>query len=222
MRRWRVGTFSMGLSLVLVGVTLMVSAWKGLSAFDTLLGWWPVVFIMLGLEILLFIAFSKKEQFVLHYDIFSILFVGVLCCCCIAFALVTSTGLMSEIRHAVGSVQHTVDLPEIAEAVPQEIERIVVQSSGPLPKIDKTAVRELHLFGNYRTRSSEERQADSINKEDVATIHKIGNTMYVAVKELSHRSGINDFYPMATLTITLPENIPLELRGSDNQEVKVD
>jgi hypothetical protein len=222
MRRWRVGTFSMGLSLILVGMTLLLSAWKGLSSFDTLIGWWPVVFIMLGAEVLLFIVFAKKEEPVLHYDIFSIFFVGVLCCFCIAFALVTSTGLMKEIRHAIGSIQQTVDLPAIQQSVPQGVERIVVQSSGSMPKIDKTTGRDMHLFGSYRTRTYEQEQPVSLKKEDVASIHTIGNTMYISIKELSHRSGFNEVYPFATMTMTLPQDIPFELRGSDNHEIKVE
>jgi hypothetical protein len=221
MRRWRVGTFSMGLSLILVGITLLLSAWQGLSAFDALIGWWPVTFILLGLEVLVFIAFAKKEQPVLHYDIFSILLVGVLCCFCMAFALVTSTGVMNEIRYAIGSVERTADLPEIQEPVPQGIERIVVQSSGFMPKIDKATGRELHLFGNYRTRTTDQEPAISLKKEEVATIHTIGTTIYIAVKQLSHRSGIIQVYPFATMTLTLPQDIPFEMRGSDNQLVKI-
>lgn len=73
---------------------------------------------------------------------------------------------MNEIRHAIGGVQQTIDLPDIEEAVPAGVERIVVQSSGQLPKIDQTAARELHLFGNYRTRSFEQEQTASVVKAE--------------------------------------------------------
>jgi hypothetical protein len=222
MKRWRVGTFSMGLSLVLVGVTLLISMWKGLSVFDVLMGLWPAVFVMLGLEILVMLAFSKKEQPVLHYDVFSIFFVGVLGCLCIAFSLVTSTGVMKEIRYSLGSVDKTVDLPDIQEAIPQGIERIVVQSSGEIPKVDKTTERELHLFGSYRARVHEEEAAASLRNEEVATIRTIGSTMYISIKELSRRNGINDMYSRATMTLALPSAIPYELRGQDNREIKAE
>jgi hypothetical protein len=127
---------------------------------------------------------------------------------------------MNEIRNALGSVERTVDLPYIQETIPQGVERIVVQSSGPMPKIDKSAGREFHLFGNYRTRTTDKDQVASLKKEEVATVHTIGNTMYIAVKQLSYKSGINQMYPFATMTITLPQDIPFELRGSHNQQVE--
>ncbi|MBP1992569.1 hypothetical protein [Paenibacillus eucommiae] len=220
MKRWRVGTFSMGISLVMVGATLLISTWKGLPAFDILLGWWPIVFIMLGVEILLFIFFSKKEQPVLYYDMFSIMFVGVLCCFCVVFSLVTSSGVMNEIRYSLGSVEKTLDLPDIKEPISQEVKRIVIQANGQVPKIDKMTGRELHLFGSYRTSTYENLEPVVVNQQDVATIRTVGGTMYIAIKELSRRNGINDTYPFATMTLTLPEDIPFELRGADNREIQ--
>jgi hypothetical protein len=52
----------------------------------------------------------------------------------------------------------------------QGIERIVIQSSGSMPKTDKAAGRERNLFGNYRTRTSDQAPAISLKKEEVATI----------------------------------------------------
>jgi hypothetical protein len=71
--------------------------------------------------------------------------------------------------------------------------------------------REMHLFGNYRARSHE---------EEAATIRTIGSTMYISLKELTRRNGINEIYPMATMTLTLPQDIPYELRGQNNTEIK--
>ncbi len=87
MRTWRVGTFSMGLSIIALGCFLLFSVIKGTEVLDSLTAWWPVLLIILGVEILLYLLFSKKEQSFIKYDIFSIFFIGVLGSVGIAFLL---------------------------------------------------------------------------------------------------------------------------------------
>lgn len=77
MRTWRVGTFSMGLSIISLGCFLLFSVIQGTKVLDSLTAWWPVLLIILGVEILLYLLFSKKEQSFIKYDIFSIFFIGV-------------------------------------------------------------------------------------------------------------------------------------------------
>ncbi|MGQ0419218.1 exosporium protein E, partial [Bacillus sp. HC-Mk] len=46
MRTWRVGTFSMGLSIISLGCFLLFSVVKGIQVLDTLTAWWPVLLII--------------------------------------------------------------------------------------------------------------------------------------------------------------------------------
>lgn len=96
MRTWRVGTFSMGLSIIALGCFLLFSVIKGTEVLNSLTAWWPVLLIILGVEILLYLLFSKKEQSFIKYDIFSIFFIGVLGSVGIAFYCLLSTGLLKE------------------------------------------------------------------------------------------------------------------------------
>jgi len=219
MKQWRVGTFSMGISLIMAGVTLLISSWQGLSAFDTLIAWWPVVFVLIGIEILLFAVLSKTENRIVKYDVFSVLFVGLIGCLCLGYAMLASTGLLNEVRYAVGSTERSLDLPKVAENVPADVNRIVVQFGGRQPKIDKTADRSVSLFGNYRVRTSSERNIEALKPDEVATVQTVGTTMYVSVKELPRKRGLTDEYPYAAVTVVLPQDIPVELRGASNQEI---
>jgi hypothetical protein len=218
MKSWRVGTLSMGLSLVLVGITLLISMWNGSTAFDTLITWWPIVFVLLGLEILIYVAIKGKEQSVVHYDMFSILFVGVLCFLCIGFALAAGSGLTQEIRQALGSENRTYDLPEIEQSIPAGVTKIIVQSSGAVPTIDTITSREVHLFGNYNVTHSQE-DAPVLHVDDVASIRTIDHTMYISIKELPKHVGLNESYPHTTLTLAFPQDVPYELRGRNNKVI---
>lgn len=80
MERWRVGSLTMGLVLILFGIVTLTSLIAGFSAVNILLTLWPVILICLGVEILLHLFIRKKgrEEIKLRYDILSILFIGTL------------------------------------------------------------------------------------------------------------------------------------------------
>jgi hypothetical protein len=212
--RWRVGTFSMGVTLLLAGVALFISQWKGIEAFDMLMAWWPTVLVLLGLEIIGYIALVKKENPIVHYDVFSILFVGVLCIGCLIFTFLTSTGLMGEVRLAVSAIERSVAIPEASQAVPSEVSRIVVVSNGTPARIDMAAGREVHLFGTFRYSGTVEGDALKLTEAEIPQIRVIGDTMYVTVPELPRKLGINRVYPHANITIVVPNDVKLDMRGS--------
>ncbi|MDF2961291.1 MAG: lipoprotein [Paenibacillus sp.] len=220
MKKWRVGTLSMGISLVLLGVVLFISQWKGLQAFDTFITWWPVIFILLGLEIVLYLSFSKKENSILSYDIMSLFFVGVLCIGCLGFTMLTSVGVLGEVRAMLGAVDETKDLPEVKEAVAEGVKKVVVQSQDQTVKVDKSQERAVHVFGTYRSRTKQGEQAGSLEKEQFVAVRTVGDTMYVQVKRLPEKRGLDSFYPRMTATVVLPQDVQVEVRGWNNEIVQ--
>ncbi|MDB5055508.1 MAG: hypothetical protein JWM44_3558 [Bacilli bacterium] len=212
-RKWRVGTLSMGISLITVGLTLLISAWQGVAMFDTLLKLWPVIFVLLGCEILIFVFLSGREKPVLHYDLFSIFFVSFLCVFCLFFSLVTSTGLMDEIRHTLKTQIITKDLPDLQVKVPNEVEQILVQTYNMNLKVDKNANKEIHLLGTYQLDSSTQ---EIVKSEDIAKVQTIGKTMYVFIKEQTQKRGAFANYLSAYITLVVPQDIPIEVRDNYN------
>lgn len=71
-REWRVGTLSMGILLILFGCTLFISQLKGWPSVEQIFKLWPIILIMLGLEVLGYLFFSRKEMSRVKYDGFSI------------------------------------------------------------------------------------------------------------------------------------------------------
>ncbi|ALS24550.1 MULTISPECIES: LiaF transmembrane domain-containing protein [Paenibacillus] len=211
MRTWRVGTLSMGLSLIFLGVTLFLSQLQGLNAFDTFFAWWPILFVLLGLEILVYLIWMRKENSMVRYDLMSVFFVGLLFISSFGLTFLTSIGVLGEVRRMVGTVERTVDLPEMREAVDERVKRIIVQTNGPQVKVDQTAERAVHLFGSYRERTQED-QFPEVSEKNVYTVRTIGDTMYVQVKQPPIRQGFDSYYPYMNVTVVLPQDIPAELR----------
>ncbi|UUZ82561.1 hypothetical protein LJK88_00150 [Paenibacillus sp. P26] len=94
---------------------------------------------------------------IVHYDWLSVFFIGILYAGCLGFAPLTSTGIIGEVRHWVGQVESTVDIPQLQEPVGPGVKRIVVQTSGQQVKLEKSEEPVVHLFGTYRTRTARRR-----------------------------------------------------------------
>jgi hypothetical protein len=219
MKTWRVGTLSMGVTLIMLGAILFISQWKGQQAFDAYIAWWPIVFVLLGLEIILYLSFSKKENSRVSYDIMSLFFVGFICLGCLGFTMMASIGLLGEVRTMIGAVDETRDLPEVTEAVGDGVKKVVLQSQDQPVKVDTSAERAVHVFGTYRTRSGQGEQVERLLKEQFVAVRTIGDTMYIQMKRLPQRQGLDSYYPRITATVVLPQEVQVELRGANNQPV---
>lgn len=69
MRQWRIGTMSLGLTLLLLGVGLVYAQIEQSRAASLLLDWWPLIFVVLGLEILAQYVINRKGEFQMKYDL---------------------------------------------------------------------------------------------------------------------------------------------------------
>lgn len=78
MRKWRVGTVSMALLLIAFGVSLLLAQVLNLFTFEQVIKWWPVVLIVLGIEILVFVYSSGKEEPKIKFDFGSILLIFII------------------------------------------------------------------------------------------------------------------------------------------------
>lgn len=72
MRQWRVGTFTMGVLLIALGVIMIIARMYGLPAIEHIINWWPVILIMLGLEILIFSVIPGQNESRISFDGFSV------------------------------------------------------------------------------------------------------------------------------------------------------
>ncbi|RNB85139.1 hypothetical protein EDM56_19720 [Brevibacillus fluminis] len=216
MTKWRVGSVSMGVSLILLGLLFFFSRTDAKIMTNLLMSWWPVVFILLGIEILLYVILSKSEKVTVHYDVFSILFVGFIGTMCIGATLFASVGLLREVQESIGSVEMTKPLPTIQQTVPQNVSKIVVQTAERPIKVEGNAERNVRLFGEYRERTNVPAEVSKQGAVEYATVQTIGEVMYVNLHDLPRKTGINGTYPNEEVTIVLPQSIDVEIRGAHN------
>ncbi len=212
MRTWRVGSFSMGGALVFLGVFLLLQQFLGWDPALVLMSWWPALFIVLGIEILLYLFFVKTENSRVKYDFISIIFIALIGTTGIGMAVLHSTGLFDFAQKVVSAEVRELDLPKYEESDVKGIKRVQVDTGPFAIAVETTDQKEISLFGTY--------QGDVLANEtrikevsDYAMVEKKGDTIYIKMKAVPY----NHFYrPMDGMkaTLLLPQNIALELKGN--------
>lgn len=212
MRKWRVGTVSMGASLILLGIVLFISQWEGMGAADIFASWWPFLLVLLGAEILVYLYFSKQENTLIKYDFLSIIFIGVLGSVAILFVLLSSTGIWQEIRTVVSAETKVFHLPNVRQSVSPEMKRIVLQTGSQPIVIEGGSNSEIQIFGTYQSLSAN----DIKKQEDYVAMNIVGDTMYITIKEMPRKEVLFHTVNAMTPTVVIPQHLSLEVRGNYN------
>jgi hypothetical protein len=213
MRTWRVGTFSMGASLVFLGLFLFLSRFLGFDLVHVMTAWWPILLIVLGIEILLYLFFSRQEKPILKYDFLSIIFVGLLGTVGIVFAMLSATGIMEKVEEVVAREERSFELPEFSYQMDDSIKRVVLKTVGYQTTIEATDEQEVSMFGTYRTQTSKQKRLLT-NADEYVYANKKGDTLYVNVKTLPNSLGsLGPFYSHHEIasTILIPKGVELEV-----------
>lgn len=74
----RVGTITLGITLVVVGILYLLINFFNLSIDADMIKFWPIILISLGIEVMVFNHFSVKGKYTLKFDIVSIFLVMIL------------------------------------------------------------------------------------------------------------------------------------------------
>ncbi|WBW97454.1 hypothetical protein [Oceanirhabdus sp. W0125-5] len=72
MKQMRVGTFSLGILLVIIGVLILFGGIKGIGGALLILKFWPIILISIGIEVLYFVYRNKGEEVKLKYDVLAV------------------------------------------------------------------------------------------------------------------------------------------------------
>lgn len=217
MRTWRVGTFSMGLSLVFLGVFLLFTQLFDWQIVTVLKVWWPIILVILGIEILLYLFSSKQEKPYLSFDLFSIIIVGIIGTAGIAMVFLQSSGIMDIIEQGLKREEVTSDLPEFNYTMKDDIKRIVIESDNQQNPITIEGTNDdvLSLFGTYRAVQSKKKEV--LKPEDYLLVSQKGDTLFIRLKQLPYR--VSEFYTdyaSINTTILIPTSKKLDIIDLQN------
>lgn len=202
MRKWRVGTVSMGLTLIILGIVLLVSSFLEADVLSISLTWWPLVLVVLGIEVIVYFITSKQEKPVVHYDFVSIFFIGILGMAGIALYSVTSLGLLEEVKASVHYERVEKALPTFEEEL-AGAEKIIVHTGPRRMQLETNQAGIVKLFGNYTTNGYQ--KDDEWKPRDVVNVNRVGDTLHVQMLQ----KGNQQMEPV----LSLPFDVEVEVRG---------
>lgn len=207
----------MGAALAGMGVLLVVSHFNGLSGLDQGLLWWPLLLVVLGAEIMVYLWRSQGDQPVLRYDLFSIAFIALLGMFSIVLTTVNASGIFSEIRGLVSAREVQAEALKLST---DGIERIVVQGTpywNGMLKIDpgSAGLNEVQAFGTcYYEVGSNEKAPDVVK---LAGAHVVGKTLYVQLKNPERvRVLMERNVPACSLMLVMPGDKKAEISRNLN------
>jgi hypothetical protein len=216
MRQWRVGTVSMGLSLIMLGIFLFLSLLNGYEVFQTFLAWWPLILIVLGLEITVYTLLPKNKEALLKYDFISIFFVGIIGTVGIAMTVLTSTGIIEGIQHTLTAERTTITVERADIFLDNNVKRIVLKTDNRDVTIEGSTSQNVSVFGTYGTSVAKGEKEEQLALDDYLIQQKSGDTLYLFLKDPRETGGLFASYSSLKLTVVVPSNVSLEVEGSYN------
>lgn len=207
-REWRVGSLSMGITLILIGTAFAVSIWQDTEAYELLLWVAPVVFVLLGIELLIYLRTAGKSNTIVRYDCLSVFFVGLLGAGSLVLAMLMSSGIYGELQREVNMTTRTAYVESEKIVVPEGMKKIVLQSALYVTW-EEAKTNELQLIGQIRYRSIE----PISNQNELIHTNVAGSTLYVFVNSPDMRSGVlSSDWLNPNLILTIPEGVEVERR----------
>lgn len=94
----RVGRITFGITLVLVGITIILQTFTAMDMLRYVLMMWPLILISLGIEV---IYYGKKDNVNMKYD-----FVGII----LVFIILMCTSIFSLVNYGVNKVLYNTDI----------------------------------------------------------------------------------------------------------------
>ncbi|TDA70301.1 MAG: hypothetical protein D9V47_01810 [Clostridia bacterium] len=212
-RQWRVGSFSMGLVLVLLGVALLVAQDGPGRVLELVHRWWPVTPILLGGEILLAGYFVRDEKPRLKYDWLAIIAVIAVVMFTLGLAGLAASGVLPALERSFSAAEYTVALPELSIPPGEGVTGIVVQGAGDRVEIRSSTGPEVLLFGQAHIRAVSEQEARSLASLAAASTRRAGDTLFLTLSDVPVPRDFSPGHPEQQWTLLVPAGMRLEFKS---------
>lgn len=212
MRQWRVGTFPMGLLLIAAGIGLFWAQTNPVTLSEQVLRWWPAIFVILGVEVLLHSFWLKGEEKRIKYDVFSIFMIFIIIMTGMGLQSIQEVGVAERIKWEINTHTYSLQTEPAEIAVEKGIEKVVVEASGsPRLKIrtGSEGVITYHLQARVRAQSAQEGQA-LLEEQAQVKSHRSGSVLYLNLAMSSNHNCFDE-----SVDLILPDHLAVETEQKD-------
>jgi hypothetical protein len=198
----------MGLLLLFSGAGLLYAQVNQLTVANAVLKWWPVLFVVLGIEVLVLNYLNKQQENKIKYDIFSIFIILMIVITGLGIQAASEVGLVKYAQKMINMEQFSLQSPTKEITVDSQIQRIVVAAGNyPSLMIYTAPANSIQYYGTAQVRAQTKEEAQNLiqEKAEIST-RQTGNIMYISV----NLSPSDRLYG-CSYTLVLPEGLPVEI-----------
>jgi Putative adhesin len=217
----KVGRYTSGLLLIIVGISIILELLLGGDKLSWLLTWWPMTFILLGLEYLFYSTRYRNEERTMKLDmlglmisiIISVLIVGSMRAPAVMTMLrqneiiniVTSEISGHENRKGYSFDKHTEIL------IDSDTTQIDLHNTFGAVVIRSGEVQQMTIEAKVWVYANSEQEAQGIGDKTAVQYNKVGKTLEIYAEGPEYSYGIGSKAPPTIdLTITVPAELQLE------------
>ena len=222
MRRWRVGTLSLGVLMIVVGVVMLAAQFKQVAVLDMLLRWWPLILVLIGGEVLWHVYTSKEQEPKVKYDVFSIFIIIIMLFSGIGMYALTATGVVEGISWMVQSKTMPVEVPSQRVELDEGVEKVVISAPRERLEIRKTGSREVVIFGQATVKAADIDEAKALVEQYKAVTRREGDTLFVQFPSNTWPGEFKPGIRQIRHTLLLPSDVDVEVSGSSFFTLDID
>ena len=219
MKSKRVGTISMAIVLIALGVLIFMSQISKVSTLNIALKLWPLILILLGLEILYY-RFVYKDEAIIKYDILSIFIVFIILITNLGLFALTETGLLTKVSTYALTENYHFDMPINEYTIGSNIKKIIIDESTDMISIRGTDKNSITGSGKVNINATSKEEAFKYKDEPLFQFKEVGDTVYISL--LDNRSYPIGYLHPYDIHMNLPQNMDVEVRNCNSVDLVYD
>ncbi|WFD11492.1 LiaF transmembrane domain-containing protein [Tepidibacter hydrothermalis] len=225
MRRWRVGNLSSGVMFIILGIVLLASLLKGLVVTEYIFKFWPVVLIILGLEIIAYVYFSKADNSKVKYDILSIFMIILVGLFSIGAYTIYSLDIMSKLSSSINRQEYSTLIEDQEINIDKDIKKVIVdyptQYTYASLDVKEGINNKIIVSGKGTVLANSKEESQSIINNSKIKSRKVGDNLYIEFENVERAENLNPGVTWVGHTIFLPGNKNIEIQAH-NQNINID
>lgn len=225
MRRWRVGNLSSGIMFIILGVVLLASLLKGSVVTEYIFKFWPVVLIILGVEIIAYVYFSKDDNSKVKYDVLSMFMIILVGGFSIVSYTIYSLDIMPKLSSCINRQEYSVLIDDQEIEIDNNIKKVIVnyprQYTYATLNIKEGIYNKIIVSGKGTVSGASKEESKNIINNSKIKSRNVGDNLYIEFEDLARAENLNPGVTWVEHTIFLPGNKDIEIEAN-NQNVNID
>jgi hypothetical protein len=200
----------MGLILVFTGIGLLLAQFNQLAVINFSLKWWPIIFILLGIEVLVLNYLNTTEKSKIKYDIFGVIITLLIVGIGLGLQSMREVGLVAKAQTMISSQIFTVqDSKEIL--LEAGIKKIILKTYGNQVSLRNSSDNIILTQSELQVRAQSRIDAQGIaGQYSKISQQRSGDTLYLMLPKNQDSNLITG----SSYSLALPENVDIDVEGA--------